>query len=413
MIIFNPDGNPESTSVDGTVGRDVTNEDWSTIIAGAGTTATDNSATMQVVEIIGDTSGNDFDSNDRGILLFDTSAIDNGAVIAKAFISVSVTGYNFENDDDSIFVVSANPASTTALVAADYGTLGSTPLSNEVVMSTWGPDDGFSVYKIFELNATGIATIDKAGISKFGFKSNYDINGTTPPNLTGASYIGATCISADSGNPANMPRLTVFFDSDDPGTLTGTCEELDLVLAIDRSGSIDAGEMAAYKAALTAWVDTLPINSTQVHVGVVSFSTAATIDQELTDDPQLVKDAIDALSAAGLTNIAEAIDDSVTEFAANARGGGITQLLLLVTDGVPTAGGDAETAADTARAAGINVFTLGVGNGVDQDLLALHIADYPNRAFLSTTFDDLQATLRDFLLCAEETTILARPIFFR
>ncbi|MCL4419960.1 hypothetical protein M1146_07775, partial [Patescibacteria group bacterium] len=108
-VTFNPDADPESTSVDGAVYRilrDGIGEDFSTIRSGAGTNVY--SGGLPDYPFAGTylssfcTSPN-FDSMDRAILLFDTSSLPDDASISAATLSLYVADKNDDYAQDVCF----------------------------------------------------------------------------------------------------------------------------------------------------------------------------------------------------------------------------------------------------------------------------------------------------------------------
>ncbi|MFN7088380.1 MAG: vWA domain-containing protein, partial [Candidatus Paceibacteria bacterium] len=193
---------------------------------------------------------------------------------------------------------------------------------------------------------------------------------------------------------------------------SGCDKRIDMMLVLDRSGSIDAGELAQLKTAAKAFVDAIAPTATGSHVGMVSFATFATLDQHLTDNATSTKAAIDALVAVGFTNLKDAIDLATGEFAnpgdGHDRDDSIApDKMVIITDGAPnrplpsnTATTTAAIAADNARAAGIEIFVVGVGvSSSTEAYLKTDIADDENHYFAAANFEELQAILEDLATC--------------
>ncbi len=191
----------------------------------------------------------------------------------------------------------------------------------------------------------------------------------------------------------------------------GCREQADIMLVLDRSGSIgsDADTM---KNAAKAFVDALALDG--VHAGLASFSSSATLDEHLTNVAQDLKDAIDALVIGGTTDLEDGILTANGELANPGDGhdrpdGTSPDFMVIITDGQPNVcnGGGcdpedaAAAAADAARAAGIEVFVVGVGAGVDEDYLKTEIADDASHYFSAANFDDLENILKGIAACEE------------
>ena len=207
---FYPDYDPESTSVDGTVGRTGVDEPWGTIRAGAGTYANDTLTTTELFNFDSAATTNQWYKIMRGIWLFDTSELDDGDVVDSATLSF----YGSSKADQNSYVPDVNvyastPASNTALVAGDYGNTGSTAFSTAITYANFSTTS----YNDFVLNASGLAGISKTGISKFSTRNaNYDVANVAPSWAfnAGAQFI---TISADTAGTTQDPKLVVVHTS--------------------------------------------------------------------------------------------------------------------------------------------------------------------------------------------------------
>lgn len=210
---FYPDYHVESTSVDGIVLREVSDIGWASLHDGAGTAAHD--ADLTVTYFIWIEAG--FDPAEwrvlyRLILLFDTSTIPPGAEIVSATLSV-YGGTKLDNGNilPAMNVYASNPASNTALVAADYQTLGTTPFSIEIGYASYNE----SGWNDFVLNTAGKAAIAKGGITKLGLReSKYDAPDIAPDwtaNITARIGIVSSDSAYLSGHLELRPALTVTY----------------------------------------------------------------------------------------------------------------------------------------------------------------------------------------------------------
>jgi Ca-activated chloride channel family protein len=141
-----------------------------------------------------------------------------------------------------------------------------------------------------------------------------------------------------------------------------------VMLVIDVSGSMQATDvqptrLEAAQAAARTLVDQLPGND---RVGLVSFSSSATLMSPLTDNHEQVKAALDNLRANGGTAIGDGLALALQQFAPSSGASATRQqrapaIIVLLTDGVSNAGQDPMQAATQATAAGIPVETVGIG----------------------------------------------------
>lgn len=119
----------------------------------------------------------------------------------------------------------------------------------------------------------------------------------------------------------------------------------DIVLVLDRSGSM-AGS----------------------HIGIVSFSDTATEDTQLITSVADLKAAVNALSAGGSTNHADAFTVAAGLFdpmSSNAK------VIVMFTDGKTTSGAPPAPVAAATRAAGIVIYCIGLvgADGIDVSVL--------------------------------------------
>lgn len=206
-VIFNPDANPESASVDGEVRYDSV-ANWSTVIGASTATSVADSATSIWIITIGDGSVDPkVEYFSRGIFLFNTASLTSSATITAATFS----GYGLAPINDELAsagyvgLVSSNPASNTSLAVGDFDCLGSTDyITRQAVAGI-----SSSGYNDWALNASGIAAISKTGVTKFGTRTGWDIDGGTHPwkqysDCRGRFY------SSEQG-AGYKPKLTVTY----------------------------------------------------------------------------------------------------------------------------------------------------------------------------------------------------------
>lgn len=178
----------------------------------------------------------------------------------------------------------------------------------------------------------------------------------------------------------------------------------DIVLVLDRSGSMAGSALANLKNGAKAFIDIIA-QSTQgqpgqigsgSRIGVVSFAGTATQDTQLITSADDLKAAVDALNAGGDTNHADAFTKAQALFQ---PASGNARVMVMFTDGLTTAGPDPAAVAAAAKAQGTIIYVIGLsGNGgIDMDALeswasppaSTHVAITPNDAELEDLFEDL------------------------
>ena len=207
-----------------------------------------------------------------------------------------------------------------------------------------------------------------------------------------------------SVTPTNSPTPTLQ-----------ACQQADVMLVLDKSGSINTTELGQLKTAAKDFIDALGLSPSGIHAGFSSFATLGSLDQHLIDDDTSVKSAIDLLTtpsgALSFTNLKAGIDLATGEFANPGDGhdridGTSPDKMIIITDGKPnrpnslTAEADAATSADNARAAGSEIFVVGVGTDAGtttylQTQIAYNAAHY----YSVDNYAGLQAVLAGLDLC--------------
>ncbi|MFH1111473.1 MAG: VWA domain-containing protein [Patescibacteria group bacterium] len=180
--------------------------------------------------------------------------------------------------------------------------------------------------------------------------------------------------------------------------------QADVMLVLDRSGSINASELATLKSAAHDFVNSLNPSVDGAHLGQASFSTRGRLDLHLTSIKASIDAAIDALVAGGLTNLKEGIfwgayemRDSNTTYERPT----VPDYMILITDGNPnqpiditTARAQAITEANSAKAAGVTIYVVGVGTDPDTtSYLKNNIANTIAHYFDAADFTELSAIL--------------------
>ncbi|MGV8973603.1 MAG: VWA domain-containing protein [Rhodoglobus sp.] len=303
----------------------------------------------------------DSDSDDDGVL--DGADLVTGQVTALDGIHVALTGTG-----DLAGALTVTEVTTDARAAGTGGQVGpaynfslSPPMADALLqaeltvpfpaeLGTSKPEDLRLFYLDPELGAWQLATEDQsvdvqarvvtATVTHFSTYAIFDITNW-----------GQTWTAQDNPCRARSDGGTDFV-------------LLDLALVLDSSGSMSWNDPEGLRlTAAKSFVDAL---LPEDRAAVVDFDDGARIAQGLTSDKSAVKAAIDTIDANGGTDIGAGVAAANQVLLGN---GDPTRarMMILLTDGV----GSYSTSLTTqAAAAGITIYTIGLGTSVDSALLS-------------------------------------------
>lgn len=167
------------------------------------------------------------------------------------------------------------------------------------------------------------------------------------------------------------------------------------MLILDRSGSMAGSALANLKNGAKAFIDIIDeatdgAQDGQIDSGsriaVVSFANTATQDTQLITSVADLKAAVDALSAGGNTNHADAFTKASELLAAPSAN---AKVMVMFTDGKTTAGTNPSPIAAAARAAGVTIYVIGLSGNTGIDISALEDwASKPASSYVAITPDD-------------------------
>lgn len=183
----------------------------------------------------------------------------------------------------------------------------------------------------------------------------------------------------------------------------------DIVLVLDRSGSMAGTPLANLKLGADTFIDIIDEATDGAQDGnigsgsriaIVSFSDTAVANTQLITSVADLKAAVNGLTAGGSTNHAAAFTEATQLLSGPSTN---AKVIVMFTDGKTTAGAPPAPVAAAARAAGIVIYCIGLvgADGIDVSVLddwatdpdASHVAVTPDAAELEQLFADLAANI--------------------
>jgi len=229
--------------------------------------------------------------------------------------------------------------------------------------------------------------------------------GTWPTNVVAtASYLDALGQEGELVFP--VPMVEVFASHQPiflPFAAARSCfrstRPMDVVLVVDTSGSMaeptedGTTKLDAARRAALAFLDLLRWPPDRA--ALVSFDRAARVHADLTADRAALAAAVAALDTAAGTHIDLGLAEA--RQALRSRRSDAAAVVILLTDGLNNAGPEPVLAqADRLRADGVLVYTVGLGDEIDADLLRA-AATTPERYYASPTSRELEEIYRQIV----------------
>lgn len=198
-----------------------------------------------------------------------------------------------------------------------------------------------------------------------------------------------------------MNRLvTLFIFSPHQGCVQ--TDEADIFFLVDHSGSIYPSDFKDMKTFITEFIHTFRIGPDHVRIGVVKYADYPELEFDLTkySDRKTLEKAIDSINQrGGGTETGKALKYMSDQFTTSSRDHKVPLYLVVITDGKSS--DDVRIPAETLRAQGIIVYSIGVKKADQEELL--EISGDKQRTFFVQNFDALKPIKDDIItdICSQ------------
>ncbi len=213
-----------------------------------------------------------------------------------------------------------------------------------------------------------------------------------------------TATSLSGGVPLFFGKIfgVDFFEPKE--TAIATYIERDVVVVVDRSGSMFGQKFRDLRRAIRTFIAQLENNSVEEQVGLASYSSSASQDIALTRTLGRINSAMDAMPVGGATSISAGISAGDGIIRLGRSGEFVERTMIVMTDGLHNTGPEPRGPAINVAAAGVKIHTITFGADADRSRMQEIAAIGSGRHFhadnglqLEQVFREIAATLSTIL----------------
>ncbi|MBK8539437.1 MAG: VWA domain-containing protein [Ardenticatenia bacterium] len=205
---------------------------------------------------------------------------------------------------------------------------------------------------------------------------------------------GPTATQPPTATATAIPG-TVFLPFLGRGICWPKHQALDIVLVLDASSSMEGAKLQAALAAMRGFLGAARLAPGADQAALVIFADTATVVQGLTSDAALMEAAVGKVTTGLGTRIDRGLTAALDLLAVGGRGGQAQPVVVLLSDGrQDLALDEARAAGRRARDGGVEVYTVGLSQDVDADLLR-ELASQPDHFVPAADAADLSAVYAD------------------
>ena len=181
-------------------------------------------------------------------------------------------------------------------------------------------------------------------------------------------------------------------------TATATYIERDIVLVVDRSGSMQGQKITDLANAINTFTATLGQTPVDEKVGLASYNDRATEDVSLTENLGLISDAMANLPVGGFTSISRGMLAGKRIMERSRDAGFVERTLIVMTDGRHNRGPEPRSVAQQLAADDVQIHTITFGADADIPRMREVATIGRGRHFHALTGDELREIYREIAL---------------
>jgi len=221
--------------------------------------------------------------------------------------------------------------------------------------------------------------------------------GRTPQNTVRVNG-RRTADSASGSIPMLFGSLMGLSQFQPQVAAAATYIERDVVLVVDRSGSMRGTKWNELKRAIDVFIDTLDATPVDEQVGLASYNAWATEDVALTANLGAIAQSLDGLSTGGRTSISRGMEAGAAIMQRGRDQRYVERTLIVMTDGQHNEGPEPRTVAVTLADIGVQIHTITFGSGADQNRMREVATIGGGRHFHALTAAELADAYREIAL---------------
>ncbi|MEM9826210.1 MAG: VWA domain-containing protein [Planctomycetota bacterium] len=181
-------------------------------------------------------------------------------------------------------------------------------------------------------------------------------------------------------------------------TATATYIERDVVLVVDRSGSMAGQKFADLINAIDIFADTLDGTPVDERVGLASYNDTASEDIELTEDMRQLRVGIRGLPVGGFTSISRGMAAGGAIMARSRNRDFVERTLIVMTDGRHNRGPEPRIVAQNLANDNVTIHTITFGGNADLNRMREVAAIGGGRHFHADDGAELERVYREIAL---------------